>query len=164
MRAELSILGLLYEENLYGYDIFKKISESSGGVNDLKQASVYYHLKRIEKKGFVIKKGVEKNGNNLERYPFQITPEGKKYFKCELRRYFEISRFHFDVDLMLVFVNTLDEEGKKSFIEDRVESLSLKLKEVREDIEKAKKASWDISVYSYLESHLKAELAWIKTI
>ncbi len=164
MRVELAILGLLMKGSIYGYDIHKKLLELSGGYINIKFGSIYHALKKALKNGWVKKTGKEKKGGSPERYIYRITPEGKRYYIKNLSKYYEKILIHFDVDLVLMFLQSLEEEDKELFIEDRVETMNLKLKEIREKIEKEKEASEDISLLSYIENHLKAELAWVKTI
>ncbi len=164
MRIELTILGLLMKGNLYGYDIKKKINEASGGFVDTKFGSIYYAIKKSQNKGWIKKKGTEKDGGNPERYVYQITPEGKKYFTKGITRYFEKSFIHFDVDLLLMFLLTLDKNAKEQFVEERLEHLNEKLKDIKKKIAEIEKSKEDISLYSYIESHLKAELAWVKSM
>ncbi len=164
MSVELTILGLLNNENLYGYDIKKKILEASDGFIDTKFGSVYYAIKKSLKNGWIKQKGSEKEGGNPERYVYQITPEGKKYLKKGLRQYFDQNFLHFDIDIILLFLQTLDKEHKNQFVEDRIEYLNDKLKAIKRKITEVQKSKGNVSLYSYIESHLKAELGWVKTI
>ncbi|MCU0821456.1 MAG: PadR family transcriptional regulator [Spirochaetes bacterium] len=166
MRIELTILGLLIEGNLYGYEIKKKIVERLEGFLDIKFGSIYYAIKKAVKNGWVKRIGTEKEGGNPERYVYQILPEGKKYYKKMLRHYFEHNLIHFDIDIVLMFYNSLSSEQKEQFVDDRLTVIKdrlLSVKDKMKDEMKGNQAGPQLHLYSYLENHLKAELTWLKT-
>lgn len=165
MRIELTILGLLIEGNLYGYEIKKKIVERLEGFLDIKFGSIYYAIKKAVKNGWVKRIGTEKEGGNPERYVYQILPDGKKYYKKMLRQYFEHNLIHFDIDIVLMFYNSLSAEQKEQFVEDRLGVIKDKLSSVKEKMKaesRGSQAGSQLHLYSYLENHLKAELSWLK--
>lgn len=165
MRIELTILGLLIESNLYGYEIKKKIVERLEDFLDIKFGSIYYALKKAVKNGWVKRIGTEKEGGNPERYIYQIMPLGKKYYKKMLRQYYEQNMIHFDIDIVLMFLNSLSAEQRVQFVEDRMVVVKDKLISIREKMKEEAKMPEENSqlhLYSFLENHLKAELAWLK--
>lgn len=167
MKIEITILGLLMEENLYGYEIKKKIVERLEDYVDIKFGSIYYAIKKAVDNGWVKRVGTEKEGGNPERYIYQIMPAGRKYYKKMLKQYFEHTLIHFDIDIVLMFYNSLAPEQKESFIEDRIEAVKEKLSAIKEKIDEEMKLPEDrshIHVFTYLENHLKAELGWLRSI
>ncbi|MGL4369092.1 MAG: PadR family transcriptional regulator [Spirochaetota bacterium] len=167
MKIEITILGLLMEGNLYGYEIKKKIVERLGEYVDIKFGSIYYAIKKAVDNEWVKRVGTEKEGGNPERYIYQILPVGRKYYKKILKQYFDQTMIHFDIDIVLMFLNSLEPEQKEAFIEERKELLKNKLSEIKEKIEteeKKKGTESNLHLYTYLENHLKAELSWIKTL
>ena len=54
-------------------------------------------------------------------------PAGRKYYKKMLKQYFDQHMIHFDIDIVLMFFNTLNPEMKEQFIEDRLETVKDKL-------------------------------------
>jgi DNA-binding PadR family transcriptional regulator len=167
MKIEITILGLLLEGNLYGYEIKKKIVERLGEYVDIKFGSIYYAIKKAVDNEWVKRVGTEKDGGNPERYIYQILPAGRKYYKKILKQYFDQTMIHFDIDIVLMFFNTLDAEQKEVFIDERKELLKNKLSEIKEKIdieEKKKGVEKNLHLYTYLENHVKAELNWIKSL
>jgi DNA-binding PadR family transcriptional regulator len=167
MKIEITILGLLMEENLYGYEIKKKIVERLEDYVDIKFGSIYYAIKKSVENGWVKKVGTEKEGGNPERYIYQIMPAGRKYYKKMLKQYFEHNMIHFDIDIVLMFLNSLSTEQKEQFTEDRIEFINDKMTVIREKIEAEEKnpeENSQVHVYSYLENHLKAEMNWLKSL
>ncbi len=164
MKIELAILGLLIEGNLYGYDIKKKILERSEGYVDVKFGSIYYAIKKALQNGWIKRIGSERDKNNPERYVYQIKPEGVKYYKKGMRKYLEQNLIHFNIDLLLMFLNSLDKEQKNQFIEERIEFLNDKISSIKIQTKGKIKSPENFHLYSYIENHLKAELSWIKSI
>lgn len=166
MKIEITILGLLMEGNLYGYEIKKKIVERLGDYVDIKFGSIYYAIKKAVDNGYVKRVGTEKEGGNPERYIYQILPAGRKYYKKLLKQYFDHNLIHFDIDIVLMFYKSLSDEQKEMFIEERKDLMKEKIAElkVKIDEESKKKESNNMHLYNYLENHIKAELNWLKSL
>ena len=78
--AELLILSLVKNRPRPGYEISKLIETRSGGVLQFNVASFYPLLYRLEQRGFIEGRWVEKAGQRRRRY-YRITPQGKKMLK-----------------------------------------------------------------------------------
>jgi PadR family transcriptional regulator PadR len=74
--AELLILALLEERERHGYDIGKQIEERSGALIKFHVTSLYPTLYRLEAKGLVEGRWVEKAGQRRRRY-YRLTPGGR---------------------------------------------------------------------------------------
>ena len=75
--AELLILSLVEAQPRHGYEIAKRIEERSNGVLSFHVASLYPLLYRLEKRGWLAGKWVEKAGQRRRRF-YRLTPEGRK--------------------------------------------------------------------------------------
>ena len=73
--AELLILSLLEEEQRHGYEIAKLINERSGERLRFQASSLYPVLFRMEKRGWIKGRWVEKDGARRRRF-YRITPKG----------------------------------------------------------------------------------------
>jgi PadR family transcriptional regulator, regulatory protein PadR len=78
--AELLILSLVEHRPRHGYEISKLIEERSGGVLKFNVASFYPLLYRLEERGFIQGKWVEKAGQRRRRY-YRVTAHGKNVLK-----------------------------------------------------------------------------------
>jgi len=78
--AELLILSLVENRPRHGYEISKLIEERSDGVLKFNVASFYPLLYRLEKRGFIEGKWIEKAGQRRRRY-YRVTAHGKKVLK-----------------------------------------------------------------------------------
>lgn len=84
-ERDLLILGLLTAQSQHGYQINDFIERNLGRVYDMKKATAYSVLKRLNKGGFVEVK-VEQDGNRPPRQVYSITPLGEEKFANELRQ------------------------------------------------------------------------------
>jgi len=75
--AELLILSLLEARPRHGYEISKLIEQRSQGTLRFYVASLYPLLYRLEKRGWVQGRWVEKSGQRRRRY-YRLTPQGRK--------------------------------------------------------------------------------------
>ncbi len=78
--AELLILSLVENRPRHGYEISKLIEERSDGVLKFNVASFYPLLYRLEKRGFLEGRWVEKTGQRRRRY-YRVTAQGRKVLK-----------------------------------------------------------------------------------
>jgi transcriptional regulator len=74
--TELLILSLLEERSRHGYEIRKLIAARSGGILMLHVASLYPLLYRLEARGLIQGRWVEKDGERRRRF-YRITPGGR---------------------------------------------------------------------------------------
>src|SRR5258708_22681764 len=75
--AELLILSLLEDHPRHGYDIGKLIEQRSGGTLSFHIASLYPLLYRLENRGLIVGRWVEKPNQRRRRY-YRLTPQGQK--------------------------------------------------------------------------------------
>ena len=80
--AELLILSLLEAQPRHGYDISKLIETRSGGSLKFHVASLYPLLYRLEQRGWIAGRWVEKAEQRRRRY-YRLTPEGKKILQAQ---------------------------------------------------------------------------------
>src|SRR2546425_12608778 len=73
--AELLILSLVEAQPRHGYELSKLIEARSGGVLRFRVASLYPLLYRLEKRGWIQGRWVEKAGQRRRRY-YKLTPAG----------------------------------------------------------------------------------------
>ena len=80
--AELLILSLVESRARHGYEISKLIEARSDGVLSFNVASLYPLLYRLEKRGWIQGRWVEKAGQRRRRY-YRLTAEGKKVLAAQ---------------------------------------------------------------------------------
>ena len=75
--AELLILSLVEARPRHGYEISKLIETRSNGAVKFNVASLYPLLYRLDQRGWIQGRWVEKAGQRRRRY-YRLTAEGKK--------------------------------------------------------------------------------------
>jgi len=75
--ADLLILALVEEQDLHGYDIARRIEARSRGTLHFTLASLYATLYRLEERGWLRARWVERAGQRRRRY-YRITESGRK--------------------------------------------------------------------------------------
>ena len=86
--AELLILSLVEDRPRHGYEVGSLIEQRSGGVLRFNVASLYPLLYRLEKRGWIQGRWVEKEGQRRRRY-YRLTPEGKKVLAAQRNTWLE---------------------------------------------------------------------------
>ncbi|MDX2151103.1 MAG: helix-turn-helix transcriptional regulator [Bryobacteraceae bacterium] len=82
--AEIVILALLESRARHGYELAKLIEARSESQLQFQLASIYPILYRLERKGLVSGKWVEKAGERRRRF-YSLTPSGRKALGLQRR-------------------------------------------------------------------------------
>jgi transcriptional regulator len=86
--ADLLILSLLEVRARHGYEISKIIEQRSEGALRFNVASLYPLLYRLEKRGWIAGRWVEKAGQRRRRY-YKLTSPGRQVLKAHRSTWLE---------------------------------------------------------------------------
>jgi transcriptional regulator len=86
--AELLILSLLEARPRHGYEISQLIESRSGGTLRFNVASFYPLLYRLEKRGWIQGRWVEKEGQRRRRY-YRLTRAGRQMLRQQRTTWLE---------------------------------------------------------------------------
>lgn len=78
--AETLILALLEHRQRHGYEIGREIERRSGGAISFQVASLYPMLYRLERRGLIEGRWVEKAGERRKRF-YRLTADGRAVLK-----------------------------------------------------------------------------------
>ena len=78
-HTDTMILKLLLESDRYGYEIVKLIGKNSGGEYELKEATLYSSLKRLEANGDISWYWGDETQGGRRKY-YKITADGKSIY------------------------------------------------------------------------------------
>jgi transcriptional regulator len=84
--AEILILAALEDGQLHGYDIAREISRKSGGLLTFHVASLYPLLYKLEDRGSIQGRWVEKAGQRRRRY-YKLTASGRSTLTAQRGRW-----------------------------------------------------------------------------
>ena len=76
---ESIILSIIKDEDLYGYEISKRVRNISGNTFEIKEGTLYVVLKRLENNGLVIAYWDDSESGGGRRRNYRITEEGEEY-------------------------------------------------------------------------------------
>jgi PadR family transcriptional regulator PadR len=82
--AELMVLAAVEDQPRHGYDIARRIDRQSDGILRFHVASLYPMLYRMERRGWIQGRWLEKSGQRRRRY-YRLTPAGRRVL-AEQRR------------------------------------------------------------------------------
>lgn len=82
--AEMIVLALLEDRARHGYELAKRIESVSAGKLQFQVASLYPMLYRLERKGLVQGRWVEKAGERRRRF-YRLTRQGRKALRDQRR-------------------------------------------------------------------------------
>ncbi|HLY91861.1 MAG TPA: PadR family transcriptional regulator [Candidatus Angelobacter sp.] len=80
--AELLILSLVEDRQRHGYDISKLIESRSQGALRFNVASLYPMLYRLEKRGWIQGRWIDKAGQRRRRY-YRLTAAGRRVLRAQ---------------------------------------------------------------------------------
>jgi transcriptional regulator len=89
--AEFLILSLLRHEPRHGYELSKLIESRSSGVVQFQVSSLYPLLYRMERRGWIRGRWVEKAGQRRRRY-YSITAAGRQIVEAQRASWLEFVR------------------------------------------------------------------------
>jgi DNA-binding PadR family transcriptional regulator len=162
---EVAILGLLYEEPQYGYQLEKTIE--GWGMRNWTQigfSSIYYVLKKLEKKELV-KSRLEKVEGKPSRKVFTITDLGREIMKEKLTDLLSwnkklISPF----DLGIAYLNYLEPQEVIDCLENYVKSAEGRIKFMESSVKTQEELGapyYVVALFSRPLANLKTEIEWV---
>lgn len=163
---ESAVLGLLYEEPQYGYQLEKTIE--GWGMRNWAQigfSSIYYVLKKLEKKELVTSK-LEAVEGKPDRKVFTITDTGRETMKEKVRDLLSwnkklISPF----DLGVAYLNYLEPSEVVECLENYMDSAKGRIKFLESSVKTQENLNTPyhvVALFSRPLSQLKTEMEWVE--
>lgn len=84
--AELMVLAVIEDQPRHGYDIARRIDDKSDGMLRFHVASLYPMLYRMEKRGWIQGRWLERSGQRRRRY-YRLTPAGRRVLAAQRREW-----------------------------------------------------------------------------
>ena len=163
---EAAILGLLYEEPQYGYQLEKTIE--GWGMRNWTQigfSSIYYVLKKLEKKELV-KSKLEKVEGKPSRKVFTITDLGRNTMKEKLVDLISWNKKLINpFDLGLAYLNYLEPQKVVECLENYLESAQGRIKFLESSVKMQEELDapyYVVALFSRPLTSLKTEIEWVK--
>jgi PadR family transcriptional regulator, regulatory protein PadR len=80
--TDLLILALVCEEDLHGYEIGRRLEQRSGGTLTFTLAALYETLYRLEERGWIRGRWVERAGERRRRL-YRLTERGRRVLAAQ---------------------------------------------------------------------------------
>lgn len=165
---EAAILGLIYEEPQYGYQLEKTIE--GWGMRNWTQigfSSIYYILKKLEKKELV-KSKLEKVEGKPSRKVFTITDLGRKTMKEKLTYLLSCNQKLINpFDLGLAYLNYLEPQQVIECLENYLKSSQNRIKFLKNSVQMQKELNapyYVVALFSRPLTSLETEVEWVKEL
>jgi len=165
-NLEASILGLICEGFRYGYELNKIIEERNKRYwTEIAFSSIYYVLKRLEKKGLIVS-GNERV-NSRSRKVYNVSPQGEAEMRGKVQ--YLISNTHPVPDPFDMGVGNLDKLTHEEIIEglmSYIESLGDREQFYRKRLTVMEDSEWPYHIRGLVTrplAMLGSERKWVKT-
>ncbi len=86
------ILSLLHRREMYGYELAKLVRERSGNQFELKEATLYLSLKRLEKNKWIESYWGDEQGQGGRRKYYRLTTIGKEGYEKKRKEWEHVKR------------------------------------------------------------------------
>jgi len=162
---EAAILGLMFEENLYGYEIEKTIEERNMRKwTEIGFSSIYYILKRLERSELV--ESSEKQVEGRNRRIYSITNKGEESMKEKVRDLLTnnvkiISPF----DLGIAYIHILKKRTATKCLDEYINSAEERMIRLAMSLQNPEYEETNYRKVALLERPLeliKTEITWVK--
>ena len=84
--TEILLLSIIEKEDIYGYEIAKRLKEKSNDLYSMGEGTLYPALQRIEKQKLIMSYWRESESGGRRKY-YSITEEGKKELSLKLNEW-----------------------------------------------------------------------------
>ena len=85
-HTDTIILGLMRGQDMYGYEISKLVYERSGRVYELREATMYSSLRRLENDGHITSYWGDESQGGRRKY-YHITAGGRRLYEQNRRNW-----------------------------------------------------------------------------
>ncbi len=167
-NIETAILGLVCEEPRYGYELEKVIKEREmRNWTEIGFSSIYYVLKRLEKKGYINSRIKDVKGKPSRRI-YNITDEGRRILHNKIK--FNLSNYEkikSNFDLGIAYMKFLPPVEIFNCLREYIESIDNRLDFLEDKLDYMRKIDAPfhvIALFTRPIAHLKAEKTWIEKL
>jgi len=167
-NIETAVLGLVCEEPRYGYELEKVIEEREmRNWTEIGFSSIYYVLKRLEKKGLIQSKvkGIE---GKPARKIYNITEDGIKILHETIKFHLSNSiKVTSTFDLGIAYMRFLPTNEVLICLKKYIESINNRLLFLEEKLDEIRKTNAPfhiIALFSRPIAILKAEKVWVEKL
>lgn len=158
-ERELLLLGLLRKREMHGYQLSEFMENHLGLFFDIKKATAYNLLGKMEKKGWVVSRE-EQEGKRPPRRVFAITAEGEALFQELLRVALpEYRRPAFPGNVPFLFMDALPSDELQDLLGERRVAIRERMVALETHLDHVGHPLFDHQLLV-----LRAELKWVEDL
>jgi DNA-binding PadR family transcriptional regulator len=182
---ELSVLGLLKEGAMHGYELSKRLAITLGPLYRVSYGSLYPCLKRLKKSGLVVDGAVEPatpvrrrskaeaverrvkpRATRRGRKVYEITPEGERFFFDQLEQGAVYDTDGDRFQTRFAFFRYLPTESRIGLLERRKAYLQEKLIEFKESLQSTKERidAYTRSLHEHGVDAMERDIRWLEEL
>ncbi len=159
LERELLLLGLVRRRDRHGYELAEFVHAHLGMFFDLKRATAYHLLGKMEEAGWIVSRE-EREGRRPTRRVYAITEEGETIFQELLRDSLQdFKPASFPSSVALLFLDALPGSRGSELLERRAEKIRALLSELEADAAHGPHALLDHRI-----RYLTMELEWLDEV
>ena len=161
MERELLLLGVLRQGEMHGYQLHDFIETNLAFCTDLKKATAYVLLDKMQAQGWIQVKET-REGHRPLRHVYSLTPEGEQAFEHMLQE--NLATFHgakTSSDIGLAFVDALPPDVSHRLLQQRRDAMAAQLAEFERVPQHA--GSYQLLIDHQIH-YLRSELAWLTQV
>ncbi len=162
MKIEYALLGILWKESLYGYDIYRKLQDSLefGFAWRIKKSKLYALLGKLEQNNWLMR-DVELETVESTRKYYRLTETGRSVFLRWAKSTVDVPRdFRLVFLTKLYFLVEIDLEAADFLIQEQLNVCRVWLENIR--IENHMESKF-LKYYLYFkEYHIQSLIGWLE--
>jgi len=159
----LLLLGLLKDQSQHGYQLNEFIERNLGHITDMKKATAYALLDKLEEAGHISVR-VEQEGNRPPRKVYAITPAGEAEFQSQLRETLaEADEITLAGNIGLMFIDSLPREAATGLLRRRLAHLAGRIEEIAATPAHGHRPGVNLAVERQLVL-LRADREWLASV
>jgi DNA-binding PadR family transcriptional regulator len=166
---ELAVLGLLHQSPLHGYELRKRLNSVLGSFRAFSYGSLYPCLKDLRHRGWIAEEGIAGPlgpPSRRSKIVYQLTAEGKEHFQELLADSGPAAWDDENFGVHLAFFGQTDAdvrmrilEGRRSRLEERVDTLRQSLTRGRERVD-----SYTLELQRHGLESVEREVRWLNEL
>jgi DNA-binding PadR family transcriptional regulator len=162
-QTRLLLLGMLQVQGRHGYELMDAVEQQFSAFANLKKASAYYELNRMEAEGLVTARREEQEGRPSRRV-FTVTPAGEAAFRQLLQEALRQPGAGVSTaDVGLMFLDWLPVGEAAALLAGRIAALRQSLEAVRA-LPRHRPGSGIYLTMAHLVARLEFEIAWHESL
>ncbi len=155
-ERELLLLGLLRKREMHGYQLADFLDTHLSMFFDLKKATAYHLLRKMEDRGWVASHE-ERDGKRPLRRVYAITPDGEALFQDLLRASLPVHRpAAFPGNVPILFMDALPSHELEELLDERREAIRERMAALGTHLDHVGHPLFDHKLLI-----LKAEMEWV---